>query len=286
MDEQKQRSTNQNENKQIEEEGLKIIFPVYGETNLQAPFVHALRLAQASRGELEIVDVRNEEEATQHIGVRETLERWGILLPGAHRSDLEDIGLNIKKVVRPGNKRREILKRFSKRKHDMLVIGTEKRGALSSLFKNLPERVAANFNQTILYIPSNGKTIINERTGELTLRTVLLAVKDKKSCSAALEHLKTLLSFFSPVRPAVIGLHAGAKFPSVEKPNAKMCLWLQTARDENLEDAVLSGAKIYNPDLIIMPSKREAKLARFAGGTLIERIARQVSCPVLKAILP
>ncbi|MDR0306663.1 MAG: universal stress protein [Chitinispirillales bacterium] len=282
MDEQKHIPANQGADQSSD--GLKVIFPVYGETNLQAPFAHALKLAQASRGELEIVDVRDEEEATLHIGVRELLERWKILLPGAHRSDLEDIGLNIKKVVRSGNKRKEILRRMAKRTHDILVLGTEKYSMFPFLFRNLSEKVAASFTETILYIPPDGKTIINEHTGQLTLRTILLPVKDKNSCAAALEHLKRLLSLFSPVKPAVIGLHAGVRFPAVGKPYSNTCQWLQTVRDETLEDAILNSAKIYNPDLIIMPSRKKTKLTRFTKGTLIERVARQAKCPVLKAV--
>ncbi|MCL2689035.1 MAG: universal stress protein [Chitinispirillia bacterium] len=279
MDEQKQRSITKSANK------LKIILPIYGEANIQAPFAHALRLAQASRGSLEIVDVRSEEEALEHIGVRNLLVKWGVLLPGAHRSDVEEAGLNIKKIVRTGNKRKEILRRMAKRTHNMLVVGTEKQPAFPfSSFRNLPEKIAANFKENILYIPSDGKNIIDENTGELTLKTILIPVKNKNSYTAAMQYLNQILSFFPPVRPAVIGVHAGAAFPSIKRPHSKICQWLQTVRYEETQEAILQCAKIYNPDLIIIPDKTEMKLTRFLRRSLTERIAREAACPVLKSV--
>jgi len=280
MDEQKQRSTNK------PAQGLKIILPVYGETNIQAPFAHALKLAQASCGSLEIVDVRPEEEALEHIGVRNLLEKWGVLPAGAHRSDIEEIGLSIKKIVKTGNKRREILRRMAKRTHDMLVVGTEKHSLFPFLFRSLPEKIAVSFTKNVLYIPlpPEGKIIINEQTGELTLKTIMIPVKNKKSYTAAMRYLNQFLSLFPPQRPIVIGVHAGTTFPCIKRPHSKMCHWMQTVRYENTQEAILQCAKIYNPDLIIMPGAAQMKLTRFVRRNLTERIARQVACPVLKTV--
>jgi len=278
MNEQKQRSINK------PAQGLKIILPIYGETNIHAPFAHALKLAQASCGSLEIVDVRSEEEALEHIGVRNLLEKWGVLPAGAHRSDLEEIGLNIKKIVRTGNKRKEILKRTAKKNHDMLVVGTEKHSIFPSLLRSLPERIAANFKENILYIPPEGKIIIDDQTGKLTLKTIMIPVKNKNSYTAAMQYLNRFLSFFPQIKPAVIGVHAGTTFPAVKRPHSKICRWLQTVRYENTREAILQCAKIYNPDLIIIPDKTEMKLTRFIRRSLTERIARQAACPVLKVV--
>jgi len=278
MNEQKQQS----ENRPVQ--GLKIILPVYGETNIQAPFAHALKLAQASCGSLEIVDVRSEEEALEHIGIRNQLEKWGVLPAGARRSDVEEIGLSVKKIVRTGSKRKEILKRITKRAHDMLVVGTEKRSLFPSLFRSLPERIASNFTEDILYIPYEGKNIIDGQTGNLTLKTVMIPVKNRESYTAAMQYLKTFLSFFPPLRLTVIGVHAGIKFPFIRRPHSKMCQWIQTVRDGSVKDAILQCAEIYSPDLIIIPGAAQVKQIRFLKRDLAESIARQTACPVLKTI--
>ncbi|KMQ49894.1 hypothetical protein CHISP_3181 [Chitinispirillum alkaliphilum] len=97
-----------NEFEAIASAGLKVIHPVYDSQNSVQPFVHALKLALGSRGELEIIDVRSEAEVLEHIGVRATLERWGVLPAGSHRSNVENIGLKIKKIVREGNKKKRL----------------------------------------------------------------------------------------------------------------------------------------------------------------------------------
>jgi nucleotide-binding universal stress UspA family protein len=99
-----------------------------------------------------------------------------------------------------------------------------------------------------------------------------------------MQYLNRFLSFFPPVKPIVIGVHSGIKFPAVKPPRSKTCQWLQTVRSENTLDAVLQCVEIYNPDLIMIRVKTQMNLTRFIRRSVTERIARQAACPVLKII--
>ena len=74
---------------------LLVCFPVYDSYSCYLAFAHALKLL-INRGELEIVDVRNQREDTEQIGVRVLLERWGILKSHSSKSDVINAGLKVK----------------------------------------------------------------------------------------------------------------------------------------------------------------------------------------------
>ena len=53
---------------------LRVLLAIHDNQVARMPFVHALRLAYAAKGELEIVDVRSSHERMDAVGVREYLE--------------------------------------------------------------------------------------------------------------------------------------------------------------------------------------------------------------------
>ena len=76
---------------------LSVVFPVYDNCNCFLPFAHALKIAYQSGGELEIIDARDQREAAEQIGVRDLLERWGILKSHSDKSDVINAGLRVKR---------------------------------------------------------------------------------------------------------------------------------------------------------------------------------------------
>ena len=275
------------EDKQIEGgktglKGLRILHPVYGPRNNLVAFVHALKLAQISKGELEIVDVRSEEEALEHIGVRSVLERWGVLDKGSHRSDVEEIGLKVKKIVREGNKRKEIVRRIDKHTHDMMVIGVPVHKSSSGiLLRDLCEHLAEHFHQQTLFIPVEGRSIVDEQTGLLSLETVLIPIADQNFYDIAINALRMLLGYFPSATPSVVGLHAGAGFPGISKVSIEGTRWIQALRSEPLIDSIQEAAHSFKADLIIMATRGRSTLLHKFTGSFTEQVVRVSPCPVL-----
>ncbi|MFP4012523.1 MAG: universal stress protein [Chitinispirillaceae bacterium] len=262
--------------------GLKVIYPVYRADNTLVPFVHALKLAQVTQGEFEIVDVRSEEEALEHLGVRGVLEKWGVLPSGSHRSDLSQIGLKVKKVVKNGNKRREILRRLDKRPHDLMVLGVENHSSLSRIFSSdLSRSLCDHFPAATIFVPDNGRSFVDEETGRLNLNTILLPLADSSSYDFTMRYLDRFLTLLPGVKPTVIGLHSGTGFPKIKRPSPEKVHWLETVRSESVVDAIAHAAEIYNADLILMCTKGRYSLARKLAGTLTEKTVRSSPCPLL-----
>lgn len=263
-------------------QALSVILPIHQGTNSFIPFVHALKLAYASKGELEIVDVRAEAEATEHIGVRSLLEKWGVLPSSAQRSDVAQIGLKVKKIVKEGNKRREITKRLDEHLYDILVIGTEYKSGIGLPFgRDLAEYLADYFGRITLFIPSNARPFIDQSTGVVTLRKILVPSENSKSVAHALVALRKVLSLFPDISPEIIGIHVGKNFPEIDTTLLDGLRWRAELGSEAVVASILDSAERNDTDLIVMATNGRDTLQQKIIGSNTEQVLRSSKCPVL-----
>jgi len=266
-----------------DESSISVIHPVHDPSNLMKPFVHALKLAVATRGELEIVDVRSEEEATEHVGVRAVLEKWGILPTGAHRSDVIDIGLRVKKVVREGNKKKEIIKRIRRHHHDILVIGTKSSPVIFT--HSLAEYLADYFHQTTLFIPSNAHPFVDVDTGAVKLDQILIPVSEPDVQNTAFAALRRIMNVFPGIKPRIIGVHAGTVFPEIPADFTAGLEFIQELKNEPAVSAIVATAQERKPDLIIMATNGRDTISQKLIGSNTEQVVRHSPCPVLSSVI-
>ncbi|HON11932.1 MAG: universal stress protein [Fibrobacter sp.] len=261
---------------------LSIILPVHQPDNSMMPFVHALKLAYASKGELEIVDVRREEEAIEHIGVRDLLEKWGILPGSSSRSDVGEIGLRIKKIVKTGNKKAEIIKRLKRHSHDILVIGTQSSSRIGTLLgRNLAEYLAVYFRRITLFIPSGARPFVDMGTGNVNLRNIVIPVESPSFFSLMTAQLKKILSLFPESNPRIIGLKCGNCFPEPDPSLLENIHWETELHRESMAHSILSSARKHSADLIVMADNGRHTLLQKLIGNNTEQVLRYSECPVL-----
>lgn len=262
---------------------LSVILPIHQSNNSLMPFVHALKLALLSKGELEIIDVRTEQEAVEHIGVRAILEKWGALPSCSRRSDVLGTGLRIKKIVKPGNKKHEIVKRLSRHAHDLLVIGTQSNhSGLGNLFgRDLAEYLADYFRHTTLFIPSGARPFVEECTGAITLKKIIIPVENSTFLYSALKSLRKILSLIPNAGIQIIGLHAGAKFPVIDPAHTDGFDWRPVLSSETILTAILNCVKENDADLIVMATNGRNTLSQKIIGSHTEQVLRNSTCPLL-----
>ncbi|MDG5816568.1 universal stress protein [Chitinispirillales bacterium ANBcel5] len=258
--------------------GLRVIHPVHSSQNSQTPFMVALKIALMSGGDLEIVDVRAEEEAFEHISVRSVLERWGVLPAGSHRRNVEEVGLRVKKVVKEGNKKKQIRQRLDRHKHDLMVIGT---GSSSSLSQSLPQNVARHFNRITLFVPCDSRCFLNEQSGTVSINSVLLPISNQQYYDLASDVLLRFFELFEGVKPCVIGMHSGRNFPSLKLRKDASIKWIETVRSEPVEEAIKNSCELYNSDLIVLVSKGKNGLVKSFTGSTTGQVLKSAPCPVL-----
>jgi nucleotide-binding universal stress UspA family protein len=259
---------------------LKVIHPIHECVNAGVPFVHALKLAVASLGKLEILDLRGREE--DDLGVRAYLEKWGLLPRGAHRHDVQKIGLKVTKVIKHGNEKKELSKRMEKNNYDVLVLGTKSHTPILHVFgPDLIEYLAAHFRKTTLYVPDSARPFVDPETGKVLLQKVLVPVASSPSSDRAFIYLHRLLKIFPGTAPEIIGLHCGNTFPSISAALLKDLSWTQTLSSGSAAMTILETARRQNVDLIIMATKGRDTFTKKILGSVTEQVVRSATCPVL-----
>lgn len=265
----------------MQSSGLRVIHPVYYANDLVYPFIHALKLAQASGGELEIVDVRTKPEATEYIGVRSVLEQWKVLPAGSFRSDVAQTGLRVKKVVREGNKRKVIERRFEKHQHDLMVLGVPDNQTNRFSFNGVAGHLAHSFGNMTLFVPSLGRAFVDEHTGEISLRTVLIPVADQIFYDAAVGALADLLRYLPISVENIIMLHTGNDFPPLQQNKQFKHQCREFLARKPLVDAIVNTSELQDVDLIVMATKGRSSIVQKFTGSNTEQVVRKLPCPLL-----
>ncbi|MGB7566829.1 MAG: universal stress protein [Chitinivibrionales bacterium] len=259
---------------------LKVIHPVHECANASIPFVHALKLALASHGELEIVDFRGHDE--DDLGVRAFLEKWRLLPQGSHRGDVQKIGLKVTKVMKHGNEKKELSKKMEEKNFDIIVLGTKSQSPILHLFgPDIIEYLAAHFRKTTLYVPDAARPFVDPETGEILLRKILLPIASSPSPDRAFSFLHRLLKIFPGSSPRITGLHCGNSFPFISASFLEGLSWDQTLSSKPAAMEIVDTARQQNIDLIIMATKGPDTFAKKILGSMTEQVVRSAPCPVL-----
>jgi nucleotide-binding universal stress UspA family protein len=262
---------------------LRIIHPVHEHSSDEhKAFMHAIALAHAASGEIEIIDVRNSDESFEPFSVRGVLEKWGILPPNSDRSDVGKLGLKVTKIIKKGEAKKIVGHRMEKHPHDMLVIGTRQRHGLGVLFgQDLAEYLADTYRQTTLYVPAGARPFVNPDTGAVSLQKVLIPVAGDPPADLSFNFLHMLLHVFHRDSTEVIGLHCGETFPNLAPYILSGISWKEVLSPEPVAAAITQAAQSNNADLIIMTTRGHHTLPRKIMGGITEQVLHVSPCPVL-----
>jgi nucleotide-binding universal stress UspA family protein len=263
-------------------ERLSIIIALHEQADPAVSFAHALGLAYASRGDLEIIDVRGRNRGVREIGVRDVLEQWGILQTGSDRADVARLGLRVKKISRLGEGRKEIGKRLLRHQHDMMVIGVGERRGLGLFWgQDLADHLAQSYRQTTLFVPRQARPFVNVATGIVKLENILVPVAESPRAEAGLELLRKMLAAFPSETPKVTGFHAGAAFPFVSASWLEGLSWREMVREGPVASTIVKAANDIRADLVVMTTNGRDTLSQRIIGSVTEQVLRAVKCPVL-----
>lgn len=259
-----------------------ILVAIHHNQTAVAPFTHALRLAYAAKGDLEIVDVRIPEERINTIGVRDYLEKWRILPADSKRSDVVSAGIRVTKVIRTGNQRMLVKQRLQQRFHDLLIVGTEDSCSTTGIFSSsLATYLADYFRHSTLFMPSKARPFIDAETGSFDLQRVLMPIEHPRYLSPAFTRLSSVMALFPSCSVEVTVMHAGSEFPEIERPEHKQVEWNELLCAEPVVEAIGAAAEKTAADLIVMATNGRNTLSRKIVGSITERVLGVVTCPVL-----
>ncbi|MBK9037243.1 MAG: universal stress protein [Myxococcales bacterium] len=234
----------------------------------RAAFVHASGLAAASAARLITVHGNAPATASDRLPDAAPLATaWG--RPIAHErlcheccDDVTDTVLDALRRIAPG----------------LVVTGTHARHGLAALVHgSVGMALARNLDVPTLVVPNRGRRFVDEATGAIDLRRVLIPAGDALQLAQGLAAAAALAELAGATAIERIVLHVGATPLEVPRePNLRV-----RAATGGLDAAILAAVAAEDPCVIVMTTAGHDGVLDALFGTHTEHIMRDAGCPVL-----
>jgi nucleotide-binding universal stress UspA family protein len=250
-------------------------------------FAHALKLATQEHGRLTIL--HTEQARVQHWSefpkVRDTLTRWGLLLPSSGREAFTELGLDIEKIAAAHKDTVDAIVHYLQRHpHDLIVLATHQYHGWDRLtHKTVAESIARRSEEMTLFIPEGSRGFVALTNGAVAIKHVLIPVDHQPKPQVALEAAASLTSLLgcSDTRFTVLHIGPSDKFPAITPYSSNHWKWEATLDFGDIEEQILHAAKQGAVDLIVMATQGHHGFLDALRGSTTERIVRYAPCPVL-----
>jgi nucleotide-binding universal stress UspA family protein len=245
-----------------------------------AAFEHALRLAMVHRCHLDVLHVRSPGEGSDWESfphVREVLQRWNILEPGARIEDIRaETGVSVSKVDIRDSDPIDGLSRFLQdHRADLIVLRSHGRAGLERwLASSVSVELAGETSVPTLILGPQARPFVDSVTGRLEIATVLVPVDHDPAPDAAVAVLESLVK---GLEAELDFLHVGED-PPVLRDAGQAQRPVRTIAGPVI-DTVLAQAG--QASLIAMPTAGRHGLLDALRGSTTERVVREATCPVL-----
>jgi len=225
-----------------------ILHPTDFSEGSRAAFHHALKAALLAKSKLTLLHVSpgTALEWTDFPGVRETLERWGLLPKGSPRSAVPELGIDVRKVVAvQSDPVKAVLRYLGEHPADLIVLATHPHeGRARWLQQSVAEPVARRAAQMTLFIPSGNPGFVSAQDGAVSLENILVPVADTPRPQPAVEAAARLASRLNCPRGTFTLLHVGApdSVPTVQCPETPGWEWKTVTRTGEVIHAIVDTA--------------------------------------------
>ena len=256
----------------------------------EVAFAHALKIALVTKSQLSVLHVAAKPEAgwADFPGVRQTLERWGLIPAGSPRSAVASLGLDVQKVmVTSSNPVKASLGFLERHPADLIVLSVHHHeGRMRWMGDRVGEPIARHAGEVTLFIPHGVGGFVSREDGSVTLRKVLVPVTGKPRAQPAVDAVARLIQGLGMATGTVTLLHVGAEgdAPAVKTPADTGWAWNRVTQEGQPAEIILDVAQRSAVDLIVMTTDGPDGFLDGLRGTTSERVLRQSRCPV--AILP
>jgi nucleotide-binding universal stress UspA family protein len=252
----------------------------------EVAFVHALKIALVVGAKLTMLHVTASPggEWQDFPGVRDTLERWGLMPKGSPKSSVGRLGIHVAKVIRLSKDPvRACLGFLEENPTDLIVLAVRPRkGRVRWLGKSVGGPIARRSGQMTLFTPHGVEGFVSRQDGSISLRNILIPVTIKPRPQPSVEAAARLIRNLQLPAGVVTLLHTGpiAEMPSLRLPKDTGWTWNRVATVGEPADIILQTATKLHADLIIMTTDGPDGFLDALRGTTSERVVRKARCPV------
>ncbi len=261
----------------------------FSEDSLVA-FAHALKIALATRAELNMLHVSSDTDFDwqDFPGIRSTLERWKLIPPGSPRKAVGMLGIDVNKALTAGKDPLKACLAYMDTHHtDLIVLAIHRHeGRMRWLHKHVGEPLANKSGQMTLFIPQGVKGFVSLDDGAVSLRNILIPVTHKPDAQPAIKAVDRLVKGLGLTEGNVTLLHVGVAdgMPSLELPQGHGWKWNPIVKEGDPVETILKVAGETKADLVVMTTDGPEGFLDGLRGTTSERVLHRIGCPV--ACLP
>jgi nucleotide-binding universal stress UspA family protein len=251
----------------------------------EVAFVHALKMALVAGAKLTMLHVEASPAAEwqDFPGVRDTLERWGLIPKDSPKSAVGQLGIKVAKVLKLSNDPvKACLGFLEKNPTDLIVLAVRQHeGRMRWLGKSVGGPIARRAGQMTLFIPHGVEGFVSRQDGSISLRNILIPVAIKPRPQPSVEAGARLIHNLQLPAGMVTLLHVGpiAEMPSLI-PKDTDWTWTKVVKVGEPADIILQTATELRTDLIIMTTEGPDGFLDALRGTTSERVIRKARCPV------
>lgn len=246
----------------------EILTVLHDSENSFKVFLHALSITCHLKGKLEILDVRRDNEAIEHIGVRDVLQRWEKKRNSFAKDDMDFDGIKVKKRILIGKKLQKIKEQVTQKKYDFTIASTGLTNDLPVPFRISQDKTFINqMDHSLLLVPSNTDGFVNESNGRFTVNSILFPIFR----SVQLPHLDKAISFlkyiFSDSNPDISAVSVNSSLSNTDFSSTAVT-WKKAFTLKNIEKNMKLTIREHDPEVIAFiadRNKRFAEIKRFAG---------------------
>ncbi len=250
-------------------------------------FYHALKAALRAKSKLTLLHVSpgTDSEWTDFPGVRETLERWGLLPAGSPRSAVPQLGIDVRKVIaQQKDPVKAVLRYLGDHSADLIVLATQQHeGRAHWLRHSVAEPIARRAAQMTLFIPGGSAGFVSAEDGSVSLEHILIPVAVTPRPQPAIEAAARLAARLNCPRGTFTLLHVGDRgtMPTVRCPDVPGWAWKKATRTGEVIHGILDTAQKSAANLIVMTTDGRNGFLDGLRGSHSERVLRHAPAPVL-----
>jgi len=258
----------------------------FSESSLVA-FHHALKAAMLSKSKLTLLHVSTDgtSEWSRFPGVRETLERWGVLPKGSPKAAVGALGIEACKVLaKKGEPVNAMINYLEHNPTDLIVLSTSKRdGRIPWLGKSVAEPVTRKAGEMTLLIPGDVEGFVSHKDGSVSLNQILIPIARTPRPEPALNAAAKLVQKWNCSEGTFVLLHVGNSntMPALRLPEVPGWRWKKELRTGEVIEGIVKSAKEHKADLIALATDGRNGVLDALRGSHSERILRHGVAPLL-----
>jgi len=235
-----------------------VLHPTDFSEGSKVAFYHALKAALLSKSRITLLNVSSDATSSwsDFPGVRETLEKWGLLPPGSAKSAVGDLGIDVRKAI---TKKKDPVDAVVNYLHEfpaeMIVLATsQKTGVARWLTGSVAEPIARKATEMTLFIGSDTRGFVSPDDGSVSLRNILIPVALSPRPQPAVEAAARMVKSLELAEGTFTLVHVGdgTEMPAVRTRDVPGWTWVEDVRSGDVIQSIIDVSKETKADLIVM----------------------------------